>query len=112
MVTGDNWVKNDTETRTFEFIVNGKDASYNNLRVRPLECIPGVCALEAIEEVELESGQRLWSNASSWSSGEVPVDGDEVVIESGWNMVLDLEQTPLLKSLEINGRLTFLDFQE
>ena len=27
-------------------------------------------------------------------------------------MVLDLEQTPLLKSLEINGRLTFLDFQE
>ena len=69
LVTGDNWVKNDTDTRTFEFIINGKDPSYNNLNVRPLECIPGVCALEAIEEVELESGQRLWSNETSWPSG-------------------------------------------
>lgn len=27
-------------------------------------------------------------------------------------MILDLEETPYLKSLTINGRLTFLDFQE
>jgi len=112
LVTGDNWVRNDTDTRTFEFIVNGKDPSYNNLNVRPLECILGVCQLEAVEEVELEEGQRLWSDPESWESGAVPVDGDEVEIMSGWNMVLDIEQTPLLKSLTINGRLTFLDFAE
>ena len=35
-------------------------------------------------------------------------EGDDVVIESGWNMYLDIEETPILNILEINGRLTFL----
>ena len=28
---------------------------------------------------------------------------------SGWNMLLDLEETPVFKSLTINGRLTFMN---
>ena len=111
LVTGDNWVRNDTDTRTFEFVVNGKDESYSRMNIRPLLCIKGFCELEAIEEVELEEGQRLWSDPESWG-GTLPVDGDEVEVQSGWNMVLDLEETPKLKSLTVNGRLTFLDFQE
>jgi len=38
----------------------------------------------------------------------VPKDGDSVVIESGWNMILDVN-TPNLTKITINGRLTFLN---
>lgn len=79
LVTGDNWVKNDTDTRTFEFIVNGKDTSYNTMSIRPLLCIKGFCELEAVEEVELEEGQRLWSDPESWG-GTLPVEGDDVEV--------------------------------
>ena len=51
-----------------------------------------------------------WSNASSWTNrnNTIPKDGDSVVIESGWNMILDVN-TPNLTKLTINGRLTFLN---
>ena len=51
-----------------------------------------------------------WSNASSWTNrnNTVPVDGDSVIIESGWNMILDIN-TPNLTKITINGRLTFLN---
>lgn len=37
------------------------------------------------------------------------MEGDDVVIEPGWDMYLDIAETPLLNSLEINGRLSFRD---
>ena len=55
---------------------------------------------------EIEEEERYWSDRTSWSPGNVPVEGDDVVIEGTWNMVLDIPETPLLRSLEINGRLT------
>jgi len=52
----------------------------------------------------------LWCDVSSWvdTLGRVPIEGDDVVVESGWNMYLDCD-TPILNTLEINGRLTFRD---
>jgi hypothetical protein len=41
-------------------------------------------------------------------SGRVPVEGDEVEILPGVNMILDVS-TPILKKLTINGKLTFLN---
>jgi len=37
----------------------------------------------------------------------VPAEGEEVEIKSGWHMVFDLEESPILKSLQINGILSF-----
>lgn len=54
--TGDNWVRNETDPREFEFVVNGKNPDNENLLIEALECISGVCALEEIIEVELEEG--------------------------------------------------------
>ena len=113
MTSGDNWVRNETEIRTFELVINGKDESNKRLHVWPLECISGSCTLDSIDEVELEDGQRLWSDPESWGeNGSVPVEGDEVEIQSGWNMLLDLNETPHLKSLTINGRLTLLNRED
>ena len=52
---------------------------------------------------------RYWSNLTSWNiTKKIPEEGDEVVIEAGWNMILDVD-TPVLKKLTINGRLSFLN---
>jgi hypothetical protein len=107
LVTGDNYVQNDTDTRTFEFVVNGKALSTKYLKIEPLECILGTCVLELVEEVELEEGQRLWSDPENWG-GTLPVEGDDVEVPSGWNMLLDIEETPVFHSLSINGRLSFI----
>ena len=115
LVSGDNWVRNETEIRTFELVINGKEESNKSLLVRPLECIHGECVLEdIIEEFEMEEGQRLWSNPDSWAEreGGMPVEGDEVEIMSGWNMLLDLNETPYLKTLNINGRLSFIQKED
>lgn len=71
------------------------------------ECIVD-CGPEEIVEEELSDEFKVWSNPDHWPSGAVPVDGEEVVIDSGVNMVLDVDSA-LLYSLEINGRLTFKD---
>lgn len=58
------------------------------------------------EDLELEF--RYWSNESHWGDiGRIPIEDDEVVIESGWNMIYDIEESPKLKGLEIQGKLTF-----
>ena len=102
-------MRNETEIRTFEFIINGKEESSKKLKVEPLICIHGTCVLEEVEEVELEDGQRLWSDPELWGEGgKVPEEGDEVEIMSGWNMLLDINETPKLKTLTINGRLSFI----
>ena len=54
------------------------------------------------------AAETLWSNPASWPSGECPKDGEDVTIESGTNMVFDLEgETPVYRLLRVNGRLSF-----
>ena len=38
----------------------------------------------------------------------MPVEGEDVEIMSGWNMLLDINETPKLKTLSVNGRLSFV----
>ena len=58
----------------------------------------------------LELTPRMWSLSSSWDNlpDRIPIEGDKVVIESGWNMIFDMETTPDLDSIQINGKLTIL----
>jgi hypothetical protein len=57
--------------------------------------------------MEISDEVIYWSNPGAWPSGAIPVEGEEVEIIPGANMILDIE-TPLLTSLTVNGRLTFL----
>ncbi len=50
----------------------------------------------------------MWSDASAWPSGRVPVAGEEVTIPLGVEVVLDVDATGL-RSLTIQGKLTFSD---
>jgi hypothetical protein len=45
----------------------------------------------------VETNIRLWSNPASWTSGKVPLAGEDVVVEPGFNVVYDLEESPIYR---------------
>jgi hypothetical protein len=57
--------------------------------------------------LEIENDFRYWSNPEHWTSKKIPLEGDDVEIEPGWNMIFDLPESPIVKMLTINGRLSF-----
>lgn len=63
--------------------------------------------VKTVVVVNITNTTKLWSDPKSWPKGVVPIAGDDVEIIPGANIILDIN-TPLLKSLTINGRLTFL----
>ena len=90
-------------------MVNGEDQSIRNLKLRGLQCISGTCPQEEIDDsIPIDPNSSLWSNPLTWPSGKVPVAGENVHIEPGMNVVLDIE-TPLFELVSINGRLSFLN---
>jgi cell migration-inducing and hyaluronan-binding protein len=50
----------------------------------------------------------MWSDASAWPSGKVPAAGEAVTISRGTEIVLDVTP-PTLRSITVQGKLTFLD---
>jgi cell migration-inducing and hyaluronan-binding protein len=65
--------------------------------------------VEEIIDLPAEEFDRMWSDASNWPNGQLPKDGDDVEINSAWNMIIDIAQTPIIRMLAVNGRLTFSD---
>src|SRR5687768_14155661 len=54
-----------------------------------------------VHNTELESGTYNWNNASNWDTGEVPQDGDDVIIrpDSGYFTILIDQSTNTVESL-------------
>jgi len=107
LLHGDNVLYPNEEDRELHYVINGKDTDRRIIFMTISECVND-CGGEAVVEEELSDEFLYWSKPSSWPSGAVPVEGDDVVIESGVNMILDVN-TEIMNSLEINGRLTFLN---
>jgi len=88
---------------------NGRNMSGMDRKViwKGIQCL-GACN-DAVVIVPL-GNITYWSDPNSWTNRNktLPKDGDTVVIESGMNMILDIN-TPNLTKLTINGRLTFLN---
>lgn len=70
-----------------------------------IQCIGG-CVKE-VKTVEVSDEFIYWSDVTNWPEERLPEEGEDVEIISGWNMILDLEETPILNMLTVNGRLTF-----
>jgi hypothetical protein len=97
-------------TRHIQVKFDGQDSDKIRFEIKRDECISwGNCNPDTTEDAEIETTERLWSDPASWTSGSLPVEGDEVLIEPTWNMVYDLEDSPVFKSIEVNGRLTILN---
>src|SRR5207342_1910558 len=54
---------------------------------------------------------RRWSDAATWSGKKVPGEGAAVTIDKGMDVVLDVS-SPALRSLTINGKLSFADSKD
>ena len=101
-------IPNDPREQQFSFIINGKNMTrWKEKRIDFIghRCI-GSCNEEIVEVTEV-GAETLWSNPKSWPSGKVPVAGEDVHIESGWNMTMDLEDTPIFRLVRVNGLLNF-----
>jgi hypothetical protein len=114
---GDNVVYNQTDVREINLIINGKNETISKFVMTGIRCI-GDCVEEIADDVEEEIKERYWSQPRHWNyvddnglkvEGAVPVEGDEVIIREGWNMIYDIEESPKLKSVEVRGNLTFLN---
>jgi hypothetical protein len=66
--------------------------------------LPASLLLAAVASAQAQP--LRWSDPAAWPDGRVPAEGDAVTIESGREVVLDVSP-PTLRSLTINGKLSF-----
>lgn len=108
---GQNVVYNGTEDETQEFhvIINGKSKSKSvstkTYSFSVVRC-DASCDVEDIIVVEDEYEDeeipiRYWSDTSNWPDETLPIEGDNVTIPNGRNMILDIEETPIFEKVEI-----------
>ena len=106
LVNGDNVLYNQTEVREFHWVVNGKDLEDRSiLTINAYECLLN-CEAEVEQDCTQVKEESMWSDPESWALKAAPSEGDDVVIGPCDNIVLDVD-TPILKKLTVNGRLTF-----
>jgi len=56
----------------------------------------------------MENRTRYWSIAKDWPNNTLPKSGEDVEVQSGWNMIFDLnDSSPQYNRITINGMLTF-----
>lgn len=110
---GQNLVLNDTATRKLHFIAIGNNQTNNTYAEQQVlmegnRCPGGVCPVEVIiVPGAYENRVRYWDVPSDWPNGTVPVEGDDVHIEPTWNMVFNMNPSPIYKLVRVNGNLTF-----
>jgi len=51
---------------------------------------------------------RLWSNATQWPNGVMPVAGDNVTVNGNWTIIMDVDPAPI-KVLQIDGDVIISD---
>lgn len=66
----------------------------------------GSC-LATVVSVQTENKTRLWSDKTQWPNGNLPQEGDNVIIPPGQNWIFDLPESPVYTYIEINGIVTF-----
>src|SRR5208282_3815048 len=68
----------------------------------------GYAVVQAQQETSSTASAKRWSDASTWPDKKVPTKDAVVTIEKDMNVVLDVTP-PALRSLTINGKLSFAD---
>jgi len=65
--------------------------------------------LEDVEDEDVPKTEKRWSDASIWPDGTLPQEGDSIEVRADWDLILDIEETPILAMIEVNGILRFED---
>ena len=99
---------NESETREAQFVVI-KRGGASSLSITGKSCIVN-CVLPPVPVIPLEEVTNLWSDPKTWKNlpNRIPLEGEDVIVPTDYNVIYDIGISPLFKSLEINGRVTFL----
>jgi len=110
---GQNIYYDDMDVRELHFIANGKNQgngvnehTETEIVLKGIRCATN-CSEAIVEVEEVEAEFRYWSDVKNWPNETLPVAGDDVHIISGWKMILDIEETPILNFVRVNGILIF-----
>src|SRR5271154_2976924 len=68
----------------------------------------GYAVVQAEQKASSKASAKRWSDASTWPDKKVPAKDAVVTIDKDMNVVLDVTP-PALRSLTINGKLSFAD---
>jgi uncharacterized repeat protein (TIGR02543 family) len=105
---GANWEDTELNTSyTFTGLTNGTEYTF---KVRAINNVgPGAeASITATPKAEViwigEGGDNLWHNADNWDSGQVPVDGDKVIIPNSATVVIAADTAAVI--LESSGEVT------
>jgi hypothetical protein len=49
----------------------------------------------------------FWSSSTTWGGNFAPMAGDSVVIPIGLNLLVDVQSTPILNTIDVEGSLIF-----
>ncbi len=86
-----------------------KNRSFLVVALFPLVLVGSVFAVAQAQDGKTPAiKQTLWSDPATWPGGQLPRAGDQVTIESGKDVVLDVNSPPL-HGLTIKGKLSFSD---
>ncbi len=94
----------DSEVDIFEVAVD-EFPTYFRARVKEQNCVPHYSEVITVNDA-LVLEAEYWSEASTWASGTVPANGEEVVIPEGRRIILDVNSASL-GGLTIDGILEF-----
>lgn len=92
----------DNNTRRLDLFMSGKE-NMTTFSITPVGCRTD-CP-DPSKECSTDKVVRKWSDVKNWKSGALPVEGEDVLIECPWTMLLDIAETPILNSLKIKGVL-------
>src|SRR5580704_6004769 len=79
-----------------------------SLLVPALLVLGGYAVVQAQQKTSSTASSKRWSDASTWPDKKVPAKDAVVTIDKDMNVVLDVTP-PALRSLTINGTLSFAD---
>ena len=91
-------------------VITGNSAGSKTLQLNFVECRDNLapwCA--ALPPTSCTGETKLWSNTATWPLGRLPIDGEDVTIPSGVIIVFDLEESPVLNLIKVDGCLEFLN---
>ena len=75
------------------------------IAVAGIQCPPNGCYIPPPPSY---GAVRLWSDPTAWPLGRIPIAGDNVLVNSSMNILLDISPPPLF-NLQVYGRLAFAD---
>lgn len=93
--------------REFNIVITGNPAGSKTLQINVVGCRDNIALFCAPPISSCTGTTKLWSDHATWPSGVLPMDGDNVTIPSGEIIFFDLEESPILNQIKVDGCLEF-----